>query len=164
MWNSAMARAERPLSPHLQIYRWYFTMALSIAHRITGVGLALGLVLFTWWLLALASGPEAFAIVHGVMTSWVGAVILFFYTLTLFYHMGNGIRHLVWDFGYGFDLQVARAGRGGVGVCGRHDRADLAGRGDRPVGRSTCLRTRLSPERVASEPRTTVSATGRRSA
>jgi succinate dehydrogenase / fumarate reductase cytochrome b subunit len=85
MWNSAMARAERPLSPHLQIYRWYFTMALSIAHRITGVGLALGLVLFTWWLLALASGPEAFAIVHGVMTSWVGAVILFFYTLTLFY-------------------------------------------------------------------------------
>jgi succinate dehydrogenase / fumarate reductase, cytochrome b subunit len=109
MWNSAMARAERPLSPHLQIYRWYFTMALSIAHRITGVGLALGLMLFTWWLLALASGPEAFAMVHGVMSSWLGAVILFFYTLTLFYHMGNGIRHLVWDFGYGFDLQVARA-------------------------------------------------------
>ena len=51
-----MARADRPLSPHLQIYRWYFTMALSIAHRVTGVGLALGLVLFTWWLLALASG------------------------------------------------------------------------------------------------------------
>jgi succinate dehydrogenase cytochrome b subunit len=109
MWNSAMARAERPLSPHLQIYRWYFTMALSIAHRITGVGLALGLVLFTWWLLALASGPEAFAIVHGVMSSWFGVLILFLYTLTLFYHMGNGIRHLVWDFGYGFDPQVARA-------------------------------------------------------
>jgi succinate dehydrogenase / fumarate reductase, cytochrome b subunit len=109
MWNSAMARADRPLSPHLQIYRWYFTMALSIAHRITGVGLALGLVLFTWWLLALASGPEAFAIVHGVMSSWFGVLILFLYTLTLFYHMGNGIRHLVWDFGYGFDSQVARA-------------------------------------------------------
>jgi succinate dehydrogenase / fumarate reductase cytochrome b subunit len=109
MWNSAMARAERPLSPHLQIYRWYFTMALSIAHRITGVGLALGLVLFTWWLLALASGPEAFAIVHRVMSSWLGVLILVLYTITLFYHMGNGIRHLVWDFGYGFDPQVARA-------------------------------------------------------
>ena len=110
MWNnSAMARAERPLSPHLQIYRWYFTMALSIAHRITGVGLALGLVLFTWWLLALASGPEAFATVHGVMVSWFGRLILFLYTLTLFYHMANGIRHLAWDFGYGFDPGVARA-------------------------------------------------------
>ena len=110
MWNnSAMARAERPLSPHLQIYRWYFTMALSIAHRITGVGLALGLVLFTWWLLALASGPEAFATVHGIMVSWFGRLILFLYTLTLFYHMANGIRHLAWDFGYGFDPAVARA-------------------------------------------------------
>ena len=104
-----MARAERPLSPHLQIYRWYFTMALSIAHRITGVGLALGLVLFTWWLLALASGPEAFATVHAVLASWFGVLVLFLYTLTLFYHLGNGIRHLVWDFGYGFDPQVARA-------------------------------------------------------
>ena len=104
-----MARAERPLSPHLQIYRWYFTMALSIAHRITGLGLALGLVLFTWWLLALASGPEAFATVHAVMVSWFGRLILFLYTLTLFYHMGNGIRHLAWDFGYGFDPAVARA-------------------------------------------------------
>ena len=107
MWNnSAMARAERPLSPHLQIYRWYFTMALSIAHRITGVGLALGLVLFTWWLLALASGPEAFATVHGVMVSWFGRLILFLYTLTLFYHMANGIRHLAWDFGYGYEKNV----------------------------------------------------------
>jgi succinate dehydrogenase / fumarate reductase cytochrome b subunit len=104
-----MARVDRPLSPHLQIYRWYFTMALSIAHRITGVGLALGLLLLTWWLLALASGPEAFATVHGIMNSWFGALILFLYTLTLFYHMGNGIRHLVWDVGYGFDPQVARA-------------------------------------------------------
>jgi succinate dehydrogenase / fumarate reductase cytochrome b subunit len=104
-----MARAGRPLSPHLQIFRWYFTMVLSIAHRITGVGLALGLLLFTWWLLALASGPEAFATVHAVMASWFGVLVLFLYTLTLFYHLGNGIRHLVWDFGYGFDPQVARA-------------------------------------------------------
>ena len=109
-----MARADRPLSPHLQIYRWYFTMALSIAHRITGIGLALGLVLFTWWLLALASGPEAFATVQAVVGSWFGALVLFGYTLVVFYHMGNGIRHLVWDFGYGFDVEVAR--RSGVAV------------------------------------------------
>ena len=103
-----MARADRPLSPHLQIYRWYFTMALSIAHRITGIGLALGLFLLTCWLLALASGPEAFATVDGIVDSWFGVLILFIYTLVLFYHMGNGIRHLVWDFGYGFDPEVAR--------------------------------------------------------
>ena len=81
-----MAQAERPLSPHLQIYRWYFTMALSIAHRVTGVGLALGLMLVTWWLLALASGPEAFATVQAVMRSWFGVLVLFLYTLVLFYH------------------------------------------------------------------------------
>jgi succinate dehydrogenase / fumarate reductase cytochrome b subunit len=103
-----MARADRPLSPHLQIYRWYFTMALSIAHRATGIGLAAGLVLLTWWLLALASGPEAFATVQAVTGSWIGVLVLFLWTFALFYHMGNGVRHLVWDFGYGFDLDVAR--------------------------------------------------------
>jgi succinate dehydrogenase / fumarate reductase cytochrome b subunit len=103
-----MARADRPLSPHLQIYRWYFTMALSIAHRVTGVGLALGLVLLTWWLVALAHGPEAFAVVQGVSRSWIGVLVLFFYTFALFFHMGNGVRHLFWDCGYGFDLEVAR--------------------------------------------------------
>ncbi len=104
-----MAKAERPLSPHLQIHRWYFTMALSIAHRITGVGLALGLVLLTWWLIALASGPDAFATVQAVMDSWIGALVLFVYTFVLFYHLANGVRHLAWDFGYGFELETARA-------------------------------------------------------
>ncbi|MDX1541607.1 MAG: succinate dehydrogenase, cytochrome b556 subunit [Geminicoccaceae bacterium] len=99
---------ERPLSPHLQVYRWYFTMALSIAHRVTGVGLAGGLVLLTWWLMALASGPEAFATAQDIVTSWFGLLVLFGYTFVIFYHMGNGIRHLVWDMGYGFDLDVAR--------------------------------------------------------
>ena len=103
-----MARVDRPLSPHLQIYRWYFTMALSIAHRATGIGLAAGLILLTWWLLALASGPEAFATVQTVAGSWIGILVLFLWTFALFYHMGNGVRHLVWDFGYGFDLEVAR--------------------------------------------------------
>jgi len=103
-----MARTERPLSPHLQIYKWYLTMALSILHRASGVGLALGLVLLTWWLLALASGPEAFATVQAVVDSWFGVLVLFGYTAVLFYHLGNGVRHLVWDAGYGFDLEVAK--------------------------------------------------------
>ena len=104
-----MAKADRPLSPHLQIYRWYFTMALSIAHRVTGSALALGLLLLTWWLLALASGPEAFATVQAVdatpgSASWSCSST----PSSCSIHMGNGVRHLVWDFGYGFDPKVAR--------------------------------------------------------
>lgn len=102
-----MARTTKPMSPHLEIYRWYLTMGLSIAHRVTGCALAVGLVLITWWLVALASGPESFATVHGIVDSWFGGLILFLWTIVLFYHMGNGIRHLVWDFGYGFELQLA---------------------------------------------------------
>lgn len=102
-----MAQAERPLSPHLQIYRWYLTMALSIAHRVTGTANAIGLLLLTWWLVALASGPQAFGRVQGLVDSWFGTLVLFLYTLSIFYHMGNGVRHLVWDVGYGFDLGVA---------------------------------------------------------
>jgi succinate dehydrogenase / fumarate reductase, cytochrome b subunit len=109
-----MARADRPLSPHLQIFRWYFTMALSIAHRATGIALAAGLVLLCWWLLALAHGPDAFAVVQRMIDSWFGVLVLLLYTLALFYHMGNGVRHLVWDFGYGFDVDVAR--RSGIAV------------------------------------------------
>jgi succinate dehydrogenase / fumarate reductase, cytochrome b subunit len=109
-----MARADRPLSPHLQIFRWYFTMALSIAHRATGIALAAGLLLLCWWLLALAHGPDAFAIVQRMIDSWFGVLVLLLYTLALFYHMGNGVRHLVWDFGYGFDVDVAR--RSGIAV------------------------------------------------
>jgi succinate dehydrogenase / fumarate reductase cytochrome b subunit len=114
--ESVMARPERPLSPHLQVYRWYFTMALSIGHRVTGVGLALGLVLLTWWLLALASGPGAFATVQAVMHSWIGVLVLFVYTFVLFYHLANGVRHLAWDAGYGFELPVAI--NSGIAVLG----------------------------------------------
>ena len=103
-----MAKAARPLSPHLQIYRWYLTMALSIAHRASGVALAFGLLLLSWWLLALASGPEAFAIVEWWKDSILGVLVLFGYTVVLTYHLGNGIRHLFWDAGYGFDPDVAR--------------------------------------------------------
>lgn len=111
-----MAKAARPLSPHLQIYRWYLTMALSIAHRASGVALAFGLVLLSWWLLALASGPEAFATVEWWKDSFLGVLVLFGYTFVLTYHLGNGLRHLVWDLGYGFDPDIAR--KSGIAVIG----------------------------------------------
>ena len=109
-----MAQAKRPLSPHLQIYRWPINMALSIGHRATGIGLALGLILVTWWLLALASGPEAFAVVQAAMRSWFGTLVLFLWTLVLYFHLGNGIRHLIWDAGYGYELETARKSAIGV--------------------------------------------------
>jgi succinate dehydrogenase / fumarate reductase cytochrome b subunit len=103
-----MAKAEPPLSPHIQIYRWYFTMALSIAHRATGIVNSVMLLLLSWWLLALAAGPEAFGTVSMLVDSWLGTLILLGYTPVLFFHMGNGVRHLVWDAGYGFDPEIAR--------------------------------------------------------
>lgn len=108
----AGAGASRPLSPHLQIYRWYFTMALSIAHRVTGAALVAGLFLLAWWLMALASGPESFATVQAAMSNVLGALILFVFTLFFYYHTLNGIRHLVWDLGY--NLEKAAAYRSGV--------------------------------------------------
>jgi succinate dehydrogenase / fumarate reductase cytochrome b subunit len=106
--ESLMAKAARPLSPHLQIYRWYLTMAFSIAHRVSGVALVFGLLLMSWWLLALASGPEAFAEVEWWKDSFLGVLALFGLTFVLTYHLGNGVRHLVWDLGYGFDPEIAR--------------------------------------------------------
>jgi succinate dehydrogenase / fumarate reductase cytochrome b subunit len=103
-----MKTQDRPLSPHLQIYRWQWTMLYSILHRMTGVGLSVGTLLLVWWVLALATGPEAFATVQGFIGSIVGQLLLFGWTWALMYHLGNGIRHLVWDTGHGFDLAVAQ--------------------------------------------------------
>jgi succinate dehydrogenase / fumarate reductase cytochrome b subunit len=103
-----MKTHDRPLSPHLQIYRWQWTMLYSILHRMTGVALSVGTLLLVWWLLALASGPEAFATAQGFIGSIIGQLMLFGWTWALMYHLGNGIRHLVWDSGVGFDLEVAR--------------------------------------------------------
>jgi succinate dehydrogenase / fumarate reductase cytochrome b subunit len=111
-----MAEADRPLSPHLQIYRWYFTMALSIAHRASGVALAIGTVLLTWWLVALASGPSYFAVVQAFMDNILGALVLFGYTFVIFFHLGNGIRHLAWDVGWGYEK--AQAQQTGMAVIG----------------------------------------------
>ena len=104
-----MAKANRPLSPHLQIYRWYLTMALSIAHRASGVALSVGLLFLTWWLMALAGGEGPFARVEWWKDSVLGFLFLFGMTFALAYHLGNGIRHLAWDMGYGFEPEVAKA-------------------------------------------------------
>jgi succinate dehydrogenase / fumarate reductase cytochrome b subunit len=95
--------APRPLSPHLQIYRWSWTMAMSIFHRITGGALYFGIALFAVWLVALASGPRAFEAVQGFFGSPLGILILFAYTWVLLHHMIGGVRHLVWDFGHGME-------------------------------------------------------------
>lgn len=99
--------AERPLSPHLQIYRWHLSMALSIAHRVTGGALTVGLILLTVWLVALASGPEDFAYVNGIVDSWFGGLVLFGYTFAVFLHMCSGLRHMAFDAGYGFDKETS---------------------------------------------------------
>lgn len=101
-------RGNRPLSPHLEIYRPEWTMVLSISHRITGVGLTLGALLVVWWLVAAATGPDYFAFVDGLLTSWVGILVLVGSAFALCYHTANGIRHLFWDMGYGFELETAR--------------------------------------------------------
>ncbi|MEK9969764.1 MAG: succinate dehydrogenase, cytochrome b556 subunit [Ferrovibrio sp.] len=102
-----MANVERPLSPHLQIYRWPVTMATSILHRATGVGLSLGSLLLAWWLVAAAAGPDYYAMVQAVLGSILGRLILLGSTWALFYHLLSGIRHLVWDTGRGYALAVA---------------------------------------------------------
>lgn len=101
-----MTTRERPLSPHLQIYRWQWTMALSITHRMTGVALTAGTLLLVWWLLAAAMGPEAYAVVERAMSHWLGRLVLFGWSWALFYHLANGIRHLFWDAGRGYELRT----------------------------------------------------------
>jgi len=93
----------RPLSPHLQIYRWPLSMALSISHRITGVGLSVGTLLLTWWLVAAATSDDAFARAQWFLGSVLGVLLLFGWSAALIFHLFTGIRHLVWDAVYGFE-------------------------------------------------------------
>jgi succinate dehydrogenase / fumarate reductase cytochrome b subunit len=104
-----MASLERPLSPHLQVYRPQLTSVLSILHRLTGVALAIGTLMLACWLIAAAGGADAFAAVQGFMGSWIGRLLLFGWSYALFYHLCNGIRHLFWDAGLGFELKNAYA-------------------------------------------------------
>ncbi|SLN14062.1 succinate dehydrogenase, cytochrome b556 subunit [Oceanibacterium hippocampi] len=112
-----MANVERPLSPHLQIYRPQITSVLSILHRMTGVVLGIGTLLLAWWLIALATGPESYATAAGFLGSWFGQLVLLGFTWALFYHLCNGIRHLVWDTGRGFELETAAKSGMAVLIC-----------------------------------------------
>jgi succinate dehydrogenase / fumarate reductase cytochrome b subunit len=94
---------ERPLSPHLQVWRLTLTMTMSIVHRITGAGLYFGMVLVAWWLIAAASGPNAYAVFEAFIGSIIGRIILFGYTWALIHHGLGGVRHLIWDMGRGFE-------------------------------------------------------------
>lgn len=106
-----MSSAKRPLSPHLQVYRPQLTSILSITHRLSGVALSLGTLLLVYWLAAAAAGPEAFESAQSFIGSFLGRLLLFGWTIGLFFHLCNGIRHLFWDVGLGFELDdVYRSG------------------------------------------------------
>jgi succinate dehydrogenase / fumarate reductase cytochrome b subunit len=100
-----MTPVERPLSPHIQIYKPQLTSVLSIFHRATGLVLSVGSAFLVWWLVAAATGDDAFATAQAFWASWIGLLLLFGWTFSLFFHLCNGIRHLVWDAGYGFELR-----------------------------------------------------------
>ena len=100
-----MGTSDRPLSPHLQVYKPQLTSVLSILHRITGLALAFGTFLLVWWLVAAAVGETAFEIVQNVIKSWFGRIILLGWSFSLFYHLCNGIRHLFWDAGKGLEME-----------------------------------------------------------
>lgn len=102
-----MEARSRPLSPHLQVYKPQLTSVLSISHRATGVALSVGTLLFVWWLAAAAAGPEAYEDAQDFIGSWFGMLLLFGWSFCLYYHLCNGVRHLFWDAGYGFELPDA---------------------------------------------------------
>lgn len=104
MRNSPTERA-RPQSPNIQIYRPQLTSVLSIANRITGVALSAAAVVLVVWLVAAAAGPQAYAVMRGAVVSWIGRLVLFASTFALFLHLCGGIRHLIWNAGYGFELR-----------------------------------------------------------
>jgi len=104
-----MPSPERPLSPHLQVYRWQLTSVLSILHRASGVALSVGTLLLVYWLIAAAAGPESFATAQGLIGSILGRILLLGWSWALFYHLCNGIRHLFWDAGHGFELKTVYA-------------------------------------------------------
>ena len=100
-------KSNRPLSPHLSIYKPIPTMVASIAHRLTGIALYAGTVLVAWWLIAAAIGPDYFDFVQTFMGTWFGRLILFGFTFALMQHMLGGIRHLIWDTGALFDKDTS---------------------------------------------------------
>jgi succinate dehydrogenase, cytochrome b556 subunit len=104
-----MATVNRPLSPHLQVYRWQLPMVLSILHRGTGILLSIGTPFLVYWLAAIAAGPTAYKVAQDFFGSQFGQPLLLAWSFALFYHLCNGIRHLFWDAGFGFELKVVYA-------------------------------------------------------
>jgi succinate dehydrogenase / fumarate reductase cytochrome b subunit len=112
-----MANGSRPLSPHLQIYRPQITSVVSISHRMTGVALTVGTLLLVWWLVGAANGPDAYERATRFIGSWFGILLMLGWTFAFFFHLCNGIRHLVWDTGYCLELpQVYLGGKIVIGA------------------------------------------------
>ena len=108
-YDSAGKTVRRPLSPHLQVYSPQMTSILSIMNRVTGIAVSVGTLLLVWWLVAAAAGPSAFDMVQWFVASPVGLFVVCGWTVSLMFHFWNGIRHLAWDAGFGFDLSQAYA-------------------------------------------------------
>jgi len=103
-----MQENKRPLSPHLGIYSWQVSNTLSILHRMTGVALSLGALALVAWVISISLGEDAYNAVTAILSGPVGMLLLFGFSASFFYHMVNGIRHLFWDAGYGFEKNFAR--------------------------------------------------------
>ncbi len=104
-----MSNTESPLSPHLSIYRWPITMTISILHRATGVGMSVGLIVLAFWLLSAAAGPGDYERFVGLLSTLPGWLLLIGWSFAFFFHLANGIRHLVWDTGRGLAIHQANA-------------------------------------------------------
>jgi succinate dehydrogenase / fumarate reductase cytochrome b subunit len=115
--NSEGKLVRRPLSPHIQVYRWPLSMVLSIGHRVTGIAVSVGTLLLTWWLVAAASSASAFATAQWFLGSAIGLLLLFGWSVALIFHFFTGIRHLVWDAGLGFDAPAYNISGWGVVIA-----------------------------------------------
>jgi succinate dehydrogenase / fumarate reductase cytochrome b subunit len=109
MTDATKTPRERPTSPHLSVWRWHITMATSILHRATGCALYVGGLIAAAWAISLAAGPERYAEFKEILGSWPGKVVMLGLTVCVFYHLANGVRHLVWDSGHGLDVKSANA-------------------------------------------------------
>lgn len=105
-----MSQRNRPLSPHLSIYKAQLSSVISVMQRGTGAGLGVGLGCFLLWIGAAAYGPETYAWAHWILTSWLGWLVLFGVSVCLAFHLCNGVRHLIWDIGFGFEIKQVELG------------------------------------------------------
>lgn len=102
-----MSERKRPTSPHITIYKNPITSYLSMGHRVAGVFLSVGMLLLIYWLVALAGGKESFATAQAIFGSFIGQLIMFGFSFAFFYYFCTAVRHIVWDFGYGFEMKTA---------------------------------------------------------